>query len=86
MPIFTLVPPPDTVHFFTFSPTVLRLFECPGGLVSGTQESRGEIHLERPNRQWDYPYGWAPHQILAWEGMRAYNRVRISQLNITFSC
>ena len=21
-------------------------------------------------RQWDYPYGWAPHQMLAWRGLR----------------
>ena len=26
-----------------------------GGLVSGTEESRGKISLDRPNRQWDYP-------------------------------
>lgn len=32
-------------------------FEVAGGLVSGTEESRGIISLDRPNRQWDYPYG-----------------------------
>lgn len=31
-------------------------FEVLGGLVSGTEESRGKISLDRPNRQWDYPY------------------------------
>lgn len=31
-------------------------FEVIGGLVSGTEESRGKISLDRPNRQWDYPY------------------------------
>ena len=29
--------------------------EMLGGLVSGTEESRGKISLDRPNRQWDYP-------------------------------
>lgn len=24
--------------------------------MSGTEESRGKISLDRPNRQWDYPY------------------------------
>ncbi|KAH8701906.1 alpha,alpha-trehalase TreB/Nth1 [Talaromyces proteolyticus] len=43
-----------------------------GGLVSGTEESRGEISLIRPNRQWDYPYGWAPQQMLAWTGLLRY--------------
>ena len=33
----------------------LKKFEMLGGLVSGTEESRGKISLDRPNRQWDYP-------------------------------
>ncbi|KAJ1567771.1 alpha,alpha-trehalase nth1 [Cladochytrium tenue] len=53
-------------------PRCLELFEVVGGLVSGTEESRGHISLARPNRQWDFPYGWAPHQILAWEGLEKY--------------
>jgi alpha,alpha-trehalase len=50
----------------------LPKFEEYGGLASGTESSRGEIHLERPNRQWDYPYGWAPQQMLAWGGLHKY--------------
>ena len=34
----------------------LPKFEAYGSLVSGTEESRGVISLDRPNRQWDYPY------------------------------
>lgn len=50
----------------------LQLFEQAGGLVAGTEKSRGPLSLQRPNRQWDYPYGWAPHQILAWHGLIRY--------------
>jgi alpha,alpha-trehalase len=50
----------------------LSKFEVLGGLVSGTDKSRGIISLERPNRQWDFPFGWAPHQILAWSGLDKY--------------
>ncbi|CAG8958556.1 hypothetical protein HYFRA_00009872 [Hymenoscyphus fraxineus] len=50
----------------------LPKFEVLGGLVSGTEESRGEVGLERPNRQWDYPYGWAPQQMLAWTALDRY--------------
>lgn len=50
----------------------LPKFEVYGGLVSGTEESRGVISLDRPNRQWDYPYGWAPQQMLAWSGFQRY--------------
>lgn len=35
----------------------LPKFEAFGGLVSGTAESRGPISIDRPSRQWDYPYG-----------------------------
>ncbi|KAI5307168.1 alpha,alpha-trehalase nth1 [Ascosphaera pollenicola] len=50
----------------------LPKFECYGGLVSGTERSRGEISVLRPSRQWDYPFGWAPQQMLAWTGLIRY--------------
>lgn len=50
----------------------LPKFEEYGGLASGTETSRGQIHLQRPNRQWDYPFGWAPQQMLAWGGLHKY--------------
>lgn len=51
----------------------LHKFEEWGGLVSGTLASRGEIGIHRPSRQWDYPYGWAPQQMLAWIGLSNYH-------------
>jgi alpha,alpha-trehalase len=51
----------------------LPKFECFGGLVSGTEKSRGDIDVDRPNRQWDYPFGWAPQQMLAWAGLQRYS-------------
>lgn len=50
----------------------LPKLEVFGGIVSGTEKSRGKTGLDRPNRQWDYPFGWAPQQILAWVGMQRY--------------
>jgi alpha,alpha-trehalase len=50
----------------------LPKLEVFGGLVSGTEKSRGQLGLDRPNRQWDYPYGWAPQQMLAWDGLMRY--------------
>ncbi|KAI7871492.1 neutral trehalase [Spinellus fusiger] len=52
----------------------LYRFEAQGGLVSGTEVSRGHISLDRPNRQWDFPFGWAPHQIMAWRAFENYNK------------
>lgn len=50
----------------------LPRFECAGGLASGTQHSRGSTSAENPQKQWDYPHGWAPHQVLVWDGLKRY--------------
>jgi alpha,alpha-trehalase len=52
--------------------STLPLLEMAGGLVSTTKESRGPVTDDRPARQWDYPNGWAPHQMLAWAGLNRY--------------
>jgi alpha,alpha-trehalase len=41
----------------------LSRLERPGGIATSLQETQG---------QWDYPYGWAPLELLAIEGMRRY--------------
>jgi alpha,alpha-trehalase len=41
----------------------LHLFERPGGLQTSTNES---------GSQWDAPFGWAPMQLIAVEGLRRY--------------
>jgi alpha,alpha-trehalase len=41
----------------------LSEFEKPGGIATSLQQSQG---------QWDYPFGWAPIQLIAVEGMRRY--------------
>ena len=50
----------------------LPRFECVGGLSSTTEASRGPVSAANPQKQWDYPNGWAPHQILAWDGLEKY--------------
>jgi alpha,alpha-trehalase len=41
----------------------LKKFEQPGGIVMSTTET---------GVQWDYPYGWAPLQLIPVEGLRRY--------------
>jgi len=41
------------------------------GLAATARESVESAH-RRDGRQWDYPYGWAPHQMLAWQGLKNY--------------
>lgn len=41
----------------------LKLFEKPGGIVTS---------LHKTGVQWDYPYGWAPIQLITIEGLYKY--------------
>jgi len=50
----------------------IPLLKEKGGIVSCTRESRGEISKDRPQKQWDYPNGWAPHQMMIWKGLYNY--------------
>ena len=50
----------------------LPLLMEKGGIAGSTAESRGEISENRPARQWDYPNGWAPHQMMIWKGLLNY--------------
>jgi alpha,alpha-trehalase len=54
----------------------LSSFEKPGGIVMSLHETLG---------QWDYPFGWAPIQFLAIEGMRRYgHRAEADRVSIEF--
>tara|TARA_B110000977_G_scaffold140632_1_gene178534 strand:- start:136 stop:1995 length:1860 start_codon:yes stop_codon:yes gene_type:complete len=46
-----------------------------GGLAS-TELFNENIKVDR---QWDYPYGWAPHQMLIWQGLINYNYNDVAQ-------
>jgi alpha,alpha-trehalase len=41
------------------------------GLSATAKESVESARTHDP-RQWDYPFGWAPHQMLAWRGLNNY--------------
>jgi alpha,alpha-trehalase len=45
--------------------------EQRAGLAATAEESVAGART-RDQRQWDYPYGWAPHQMLAWQGLKNY--------------
>jgi alpha,alpha-trehalase len=57
----------------------LPMLEQAGGVAGSSEESRGELSPERPQRQWDYPYGWAPHQIIIWQALLNYGFEREAQ-------
>ena len=48
-----------------------KKLEKQAGLAATAEESV-ESARDHDGRQWDYPYGWAPHQMLAWQGLKNY--------------
>ncbi|MDO5056439.1 MAG: trehalase family glycosidase [Lautropia sp.] len=48
--------------------------QLPQLLHAGGIASTGPVDKNQPGpeRQWDAPYGWAPHQIMIWEGLARY--------------
>ena len=51
----------------------LPKFKMKGGIAGSTKEAIANLGKNSPVRQWDYPFGWAPHQMLLWEGLLNYN-------------
>jgi alpha,alpha-trehalase len=60
LPMWTGIATPGQANAIMKS---LAVFEKPGGLVMSPHETGG---------QWDFPYAWAPNQLLADEGIRRY--------------
>ena len=59
-PLWAGIPTPDQARSVMQH---LSTFERPGGLVMSTHETGG---------QWDFPYAWAPDQLVVDEGIRRY--------------
>jgi alpha,alpha-trehalase len=53
--------------------TALPKFLKMGGITGSIQESARLFADNETPRQWDYPFGWAPHQILLWDGLLKYH-------------
>jgi len=62
----------DKHHVEKIIKNTLPKLICLGGIAGCTEASRGEISESRPARQWDYPNGWAPHQMMIWKGLINY--------------
>ena len=67
MPLWAGCCTPDDARRLVDSqlPQLLR----PGGIASTGPVDKSQ---PGPERQWDAPYGWAPHQIMIWEGLARY--------------
>lgn len=51
---------------------LLEELETPGGIVATSLQSLLAVADPNLQRQWDYPNGWAPHQMMAWQALKNY--------------
>ncbi|MFL5785802.1 MAG: trehalase family glycosidase [Bacteriovoracaceae bacterium] len=51
----------------------LKHLEGPGGIFSTAKVSRESVK-DSHERQWDWPNGWAPHQMIIWQGLLNYDK------------
>ncbi len=52
--------------------TLLAQLKEKGGVAGTSLAMHKKFGKNAVQRQWDYPNGWAPHQMLIWRGLLAY--------------
>lgn len=50
-----------------------------GGIAGCAPEALAQIGDDQMKRQWDFPNGWAPHQMIIWQGLENYGFHDLSQ-------
>ena len=53
-------------------PLLLKELKAQGGILASSETSTKKYATNDVQRQWDYPNGWAPHQMLLWKGLIDY--------------
>ena len=50
-----------------------------GGIAGCSEEALKNIDDNKMQRQWDFPNGWPPHQIIIWKGLINYGYHNLAQ-------
>ena len=50
-----------------------------GGIAGCSKEALKNIGANEMQRQWDFPFGWPPHQIIIWQGLINYGYDKLAQ-------
>lgn len=58
---------------------LLETLKAKGGVLSSSKASVEGFATSDVARQWDYPNGWAPHQMLIWKGLMNYGYNEVAQ-------
>ncbi|MFD0860996.1 trehalase family glycosidase [Sungkyunkwania multivorans] len=52
--------------------TLFETLKQKGGISGTSKKMMEDRDPSLPQRQWDYPNGWAPHQMIIWKGLLNY--------------
>ncbi len=74
-PLWVGIPNPDQLEKLKVS---FEKFMQKGGILSSLHPSPENA----PARQWDFPNGWAPHQIIIWKGLKRYGENDLLQQSV----
>ncbi len=53
--------------------SLLKTLKARGGILASSKASVEKFATSDVARQWDYPNGWAPHQMMLWKGLMNYD-------------
>jgi alpha,alpha-trehalase len=53
-------------------PQLMQELKAQGGFTGSSKASLDKYATGNVQRQWDYPNGWAPHQMMLWKGLLDY--------------
>jgi alpha,alpha-trehalase len=56
----------------------LKKLESPGGLLCTAKSSLDRFGSPDQQRQWEYPNGWPPHQMIVWQALNNYQQTAIA--------
>jgi alpha,alpha-trehalase len=57
----------------TLVASLMQQLKEKGGIAGTSKAMNNQLPKGAKQRQWDYPNGWAPHQMLIWRGLQHYN-------------
>ncbi len=52
--------------------SLMNNLKAKGGIAGTSKKMADTVAFGKHQRQWDYPNGWAPHQMLIWRGLKRY--------------
>ncbi len=59
--------------------SLIENLKAKGGILSSSKASVEAFATSDVARQWDYPNGWAPHQMMMWKGLINYGYKKEAQ-------